>query len=294
MAIELPPRTMDVLDERLASLEDPAFAAHLADENPSLYLRALAQKDREARRRTLWGVSVAGTAIVSIAVGVFASPAVMKFFTPVHLNRQPAVTAPPRPLALPPVAPRAHVQPQHHRAAPAAPKPIVVDQALRAHAAAQAELRRIEARVAAEEAAARHAQAQAQAAEASAAAAHRAAYRAVERPAAIRPQVRHEPRPAAVAPAPATEQAASTTPSASTASANAPVTMPGPDAPPPSNGTKAGPPSGVWTEHYPSGGGGVMVGRDPCTPPGGRIGSVLIQSVMGAAMGAATGGRLHF
>src|SRR6185312_5010369 len=120
MAIELPPRTIDVLDERLASLEDPAFAAHLADENPSLYLRALAQRDREARRRTLWGVSVAGTAIVSIAVGVFASPAVMKFFTPVHLNRQPAVTAPPRPLVLPPpVAPRAHVQPQHHRAAPA-------------------------------------------------------------------------------------------------------------------------------------------------------------------------------
>ncbi len=70
MAIELP-REVDDLDRRLALLEDPAFAAHLVEENPSLYLRALAQRDKEAEKRTRWSAWLAGTAIVSLAAGLF-------------------------------------------------------------------------------------------------------------------------------------------------------------------------------------------------------------------------------
>lgn len=134
MAIELPPRgVVDALDERLASLEDPAFAAHLVDEHPSLYIRALAQRDREARARTHWSAALGATAIVSIAAGIFLSPIVMKVFTPAQTPRHTVATAPPRPSA-----PRHQVQPKH-RALVVPPRPIVVNEpAVRARLAVAA------------------------------------------------------------------------------------------------------------------------------------------------------------
>ncbi len=231
MAIESPPRGVDALDERLASLEDPAFAAHLVDENPSLYIRALAQRDREARARTRWTAALAGTAIVSMTAGLFLSPMVMKFFMPAQATRHTVATAPPRSSA-----PRRHVQPKH-RALVIPPRPVIVD--------AQAEIRHMQARA--------------------------AAVKPAFKP-ALKPQI----QPAAV------DQAASTQASTGAATAAAPAiasttsTSPAyyPDPPPPT-WSKSGPPSGTGTQHWGTAGPVILVGRDPCTPPGGRIGNVL-------------------
>ncbi|HXP93686.1 MAG TPA: hypothetical protein VN905_09475 [Candidatus Binatia bacterium] len=231
MAIELPPRGIDALDERLASLEDPAFAAHLVDENPSLFIRTLAQRDREARARTRtsWSAALAGTAIVSITVGLFISPMVMKFFTPAQTPRHTVATAPPRPSAA-----RRHVQPKH--------RALVIPPRL----AAQAEIRHIEARA--------------------------ATAKPVPKP-AFKPQI----QPAAAADQAASTQASTgavvaTTPATSSTTTTSPAYYPDP---PPPTWSKSGPPNGTGAQHWGSAGPVVLVGRDPCTPPGGRIGNVL-------------------
>lgn len=247
MAIELP-RELDDLDRRLASLEDPAFAAHLAEENPSLYLRVLAQRDKEAQKRTRWSAWLAGTAVVSLAAGMFASPFVMKLVAPAQAPRHTVATAPPRSapahhraqakpraLVIPP-----HALPQHLVAAPIIAAPIV--------AAPKPAIRRALA-----PAVAPKLQPKAEA--------------AVERVSA--PRAAHE----VAASAPAAVSAAAP---AGESQADRLLAMPDPVLP---NGTKAAPPTSGLSGHGAGGAAPVLVGRDPCTPQGGRIGSVLLGSI---------------
>jgi hypothetical protein len=242
MAIELP-REVDDLDRRLATLEDPAFAAHLLEENPSLYVRTLARRDEEARKRTRWSAWLAGTAIVSLAAGIFASPFVTKHHAAPAMPPAPrhaAVAAPPRPAPAHPRAlpkPRAFVVPQ--------PRPAPVVERVAAptahHALAPLVVPRPQPKLAAQP---RHAVASAPA--------H-----------ALPAPVAAAPAPAAVAAAPAP---------AGESQADRLLAMPDPALP---GYTKAAPPGGGLSEH----GAPVVITRDPCTPQGGRIGSVLLGSI---------------
>src|SRR5579875_3157892 len=296
MSVQLPP-VGDPLEERLASLEDPAFAARLFNENPSLYAKTLAQIQKQARQRRLWTASLAGTAIVSLTAGLFMGPTISKLLSPPAAQKHTVAAAPMRsiPAREParveqrtsPVAPPARrgVAVHHPARGEKSPvTPVVNEAAIRANSAARAEMRRLEARIAAEEAAAKRAQAEARAAALAAA----QTYRQVQVHAAAAPAVRPVP---AAAPAGGPSSAAQS--STTTASTGAPATTPQsfPDPPLPSGGTK-GVPGGGWTEHYPMGGGGgpVLIGRDPCTPPGGRIGTV-IQGVLRAGI---AGGAIRF
>ena len=315
MSVQLPP-VGDPLEERLASLEDPAFAARLFNENPSLYAKTLAQIQKQARQRRLWTASLAGTAIVSLTAGLFMGPTISKLLSPPAAQKHTVAAAPMRsiPAREParveqrtsPVAPPARrgVAVHHPARGEKSPvTPVVNEAAIRANSAARAEMRRLEARIAAEEAAAKRAQAEARAAALAAA----QTYRQVQVHAAAAPAVRPVPAaapaggPSSAAQSSTTTQGATTTQSttttqngpSTTASTGAPATTPQsfPDPPLPSGGTK-GVPGGGWTEHYPMGGGGgpVLIGRDPCTPPGGRIGTV-IQGVLRAGI---AGGAIRF
>src|SRR5579875_3620116 len=95
MSVQLPP-VGDPLEERLASLEDPAFAARLFNENPSLYAKTLAQIQKQARQRRLWTASLAGTAIVSLTAGLFMGPTISKLLSPPAAQKHTVAAAPMR------------------------------------------------------------------------------------------------------------------------------------------------------------------------------------------------------
>ena len=240
MAIELP-REVDELDRRLASLEDPAFAAHLAEENPSLYLRTLAQRDKEARKRTRWSAWLAGTAVVSLAAGMFAGPFVTKMFAPAPVPRHTAAT-------VKAVVPRP--APAHHRAEPkpralvAAPM-VVAPKPETRHALAPVVAPKPLPKVAPQTA-------------------HATAHVTALAPAAQAP------------PAPQAAAAPATAASAGQSQADRLLAMPDPALP---SYAKAAPPGSGLSEHGAGSVAPVLVGRDPCTPQGGRIGAVLLGSI---------------
>ncbi|HEY0613182.1 MAG TPA: hypothetical protein VGC96_01020 [Candidatus Elarobacter sp.] len=268
-----------VLEDRLASLEDPTLAERLVREHPSLFPEVPPEIPRTHREVLAWATRRVGTAViavtaaVSIAAGYFSS----------ELFRHPTAAAPvPHPAAVA-LAATAHAkQPARHHAAHAAVAPVAHHAAvpvqhaapvaryvsvshprpdrqallLRAKLRAQElEIARLRAQAAAEHAAARAARAQA------------AVHHRLATSAAAAPQSR-----------PQSEPAAASEPTTGTAA-------PGPvDAAPPSGGVKNPPtsPGGIWNERIPGGGtlGGmspvpVGVPRDPCTPRGGRVGAVM-------------------
>jgi hypothetical protein len=302
MSVELPSNP-GVVEDRLASLEDPILAEQLFLEHPALYGNDPPQTERAVlawTTRRFGTVALAVTAAVSVAAGYFLTPLFTHRSAPARSAPKAAVQPPSRPAAhryivkkaaparlahrsaLTPAAPR-HVQiaPPHpilHRAT-IVHAPVVIRHpnreaiALRAKVQAQeAELAALRKRAAHEEALARAAQARASAA---IAAAHRGA--ATQTAPAPLPQPRTQPAAEVYAPARSGDPSRGTT---------------GPyDAPLPSGGTKQPPsaPDGGWSERppipvYGSAPGPVPIGGtvDPCTPQGGRLG-VLIHSLLGGS-----------
>jgi hypothetical protein len=302
MAIELPSRP-DILDERLASLEDPFLAERLMRENPALFAQEPPRTQREILAWTTrrWGTTLlAVTAAVSIAAGYFGSsltrghapaPAPAQHAAAVALPLRHAPPAIRHRVATPPehVAHRAVIVPsaqpaQHHNIV----TPVAVIHTVPRPAAHPAPVRevlpaRTPQRV--HERARSQPQALPQAAAApQSAAAQLAAWEATHRAqpranAAAEPAPRTQPR---------SEPASATETTNATASRTEPVTTtsaPG-GAPDPGQGggVKTPPtnPGGVWTERIPGGGtlGGAIgpiigVPRDSCTPRGGRTGIVM-------------------
>jgi hypothetical protein len=305
MAIEFPSRPIvldepGVLDERLASLEDPSFAERLIRENPALFAQEPPRTQREILAWTTrrWGPALlAVTAAVSIAAGYFGS-GISRGHATVQPAAQHAVVVPVR-HALPVarhhvvsapahvahqavVTPNAHAV-QHHALAPVAVYHTVVSPATHPLPVREALPARPNPRV--------HERARSQplplpqAGGPQTAAAQLAAWEAMHRThrqanaaAAVEPAPRTQPR---------SEPAAATETANATASRTEPVTttVPGgtPD-PGQGGGVKTPPtnPGGVWTERIPGGGtlGGGMgpvigVPRDSCTPRGGRTGIVM-------------------
>ncbi|MFN2460580.1 MAG: hypothetical protein ABR591_07835 [Candidatus Velthaea sp.] len=308
MSVVQPPKP-DVIDDRLASLEDPLLAQRLIAENPALFGDEPPQTQRQvlawATRR--FGTAViAVTAAVSVALGYVFTGAAMKHDAPAPAAKAaPAVRAPAVPLthrraqqhAAPPrVQHAATVAPvpvvRHHAAAVVAPAVNHEDAVLRARLRAQeVELAHLRRQAALEEHAARRAQARAAAA---LTLAHQRAQTVAARPQAAPrteplPQTQRRERTA-----PGTAPAASADPA--NASANAPVDVPAPGT---DAGTKAPVnPNGGWNEHPPIGGtfgipGPVPIGgtpRDACTPRGGRTG-IVNQIIEAAASRAVSGMR---
>lgn len=288
MSIQPPPPHLDLIDERLASLEDSTLAERLLSANPSLYSRALARIEEEAQRSTsrrFGSFVLAITATASIVAGYFLMPILTKQSAPpaTPALRPPAVVAAPRRAghhhaAGTPAHVMRHgaiVKHMEHSHAPVRPIPIAPvfnpapshhDAALRAKLAAEhAQVMRLRLQVAAQEAAARHARAQA-----AAAARPAPAPRPEDKPETQpQPQTRDE---SAVGQSSA--QGAADPSTTRTTTADAPA--PGPDT------QRSGPPSaGVppWSEHFPGGPFGSHriggVPADSCTPSGGRVGIVL-------------------
>jgi hypothetical protein len=310
MSVKLP-STPGVIEDRLASLEDPILAEQLFLEHPTLYGEEPPQTQRAVlawTTRRFGTAALAVTAAVSVAAGYFLTPLVTHRSAPA----QPAplaktsLPAPSRPVAhrhivkqaaparvahrsaLVPAAPvHLHVAPAHpivHRAT-IVHAPVVFRHpsretiALRAKVKAQeAEIAALNKRAAVEEAAARAAHARA-----SAAAHQGSATRTAPAPL---PQPRTQPAAEVYAPANSADPSR-------TAAAPVPV-----DAPLPSGGTKQPPPApnGGWSERppipiYGSAPAPVPIGGtvDPCTPQGGRLG-IIIHSLLGGRIG---GGSLH-
>jgi hypothetical protein len=297
MPVKLP-SSPGVIEDRLASLEDPILAEQLFLEHPTLYGDEPPQTERAVlawTTRRFGTAALAVTAAVSVAAGYFLTPLVTHRNAPAQPapRSKTSVPAPSRPVAhrhivkkaapvrvahrsaLVPAAPvLVHVAPPHpivHRAtvvhAPAVfrhPNREMI--ALRAQVQAQeAEIAALHRRAVAEEAAARAAHARASAAMSAA-----------------------RTQPAAEVYAPATSAAPSRT-------ETAPVPV---DAPLPNGGTKTpqSAPNGGWTERppipvYGTAPAPVPVGGtvDPCTPQGGRLG-IIIHSLLGGRIG---GGSLH-
>ncbi|HEY0395645.1 MAG TPA: hypothetical protein VGD01_14195 [Candidatus Elarobacter sp.] len=294
-----------VLEDRLASLEDPSLAERLAREHPELFPEAPPELPRTQRQVLAWATRRVGTAVVavtaavSIVAGYFGSESLRHpARAPVTPAAQGSVAAAP-PLAKPPARrqvarPAAHhTAPVAHHAAPVAyhapavvhhaapvvqyvpvahPRPDRQAQLLRARLHAQeAEIARLRAQAAAERAAAQTARAQARAQQRAAAATAPAS--------AARSRPQTDP---AAASATATQSA--TSPNTRTEPGTGTATGTPVDAPLPNGGTRTPPTNtggGGWSEH-PSGGtmGGfppipVGVPRDPCTPRGGRTGAIL-------------------
>jgi hypothetical protein len=319
MPVELPPNT-GVVEDRLASLEDPLLAERLFRDHPELYPENPPETERQvlawATRR--FGTAVlAVTGLISIAAGYFFSPFVARHETPPAPT--PAIVVPaashPAPAhrhATTPLPPLHPAQPHHVARAPIVHKPSTSreEAALRAKLRAQdAELAALRRRIAANEAAAREAHRHAAAI---AAAAHAAAVRAAHHASATRalpashpyshPATRPQPQPQ-----PQRQASAATIPATSTRTSTASAPDPASDpagatasAPAPDSGTKPAPsdPGGVWTERPPHGGvygapGPIHIGGpiDPCTPQGGRIGIVI--NTVNAILGS-HGGGLRF
>ena len=299
-----------VLEDRLASLEDPSLAERLAREHPELFPEAPPELPRTQRQVLAWATRRVGTAVIavtaafSIVAGYFGSESLRHpALAPVTPAAQGTATAA-LPLAKPaarrqaakPAAHRAapvahHAAPVAHHAAPVAyhapavvhhaapvvqyvpvahPRPDRQAQLLRARLHAQ------DAEIARlrEQAAAEHAAAQTARAQA------RAHQRTATAPASA-PQSRPQTDPAAGS---ATATQSATSPNTRTEPGTGTATGTPVDAPLPNSGTRTPPTNtggGGWSEH-PSGGtmGGfppipVGVPRDPCTPRGGRTGAVL-------------------
>lgn len=320
MPVELPSHP-DVIEQRLASLEDPTLARRLFLEHPALY--SSDEPPQTERQVLAWAtrrfgtLALAVTAAISIAAGYVLTPLVTRHAAPPQPTKAAAVVAAPAPAAshrraaaphvaqrithaapksiahapparpapvvhpavvVPPVA-VVHPAPVVHPVPIAKPAPSREELALKYRLRAQeAELARLRRQAAAEEAAARSAQARA-AAEASAV----RSQAATQTEPASQPQARTEP---------ATAVSTSTATSTDSVSAAAPAPVDEPVTTP--NGTKAAPAGGqIWTEH-PMGAnvpGPLGVPVDPCTPRGGRIGSVL-NSIVGSALSSR--GGFHF
>ncbi len=301
-----------LLDERLASLEDPVLAERLFTEHAELYGEEPPQTERQVlawATRRFGTVVLAVTATLSIAAGYVLAPLFREHDAKSIVKPPPAVTAPARAIARPHAKPHAkphtvaHAAPAHHAAAPAAAVPKA---ASHAHAVAPALPHpvvytrpapvRIVAPAPNHEAAALRAKLHAQAVELAAlrkkAAAEDAALRAAARPhpaPRTQPQAQAQPRTetatataTAAAQQPATEVPAGVSTDQPASQSNAGVKAP------PAN------PGGGWNEHPPMSGtygvptGGIVFGgpADPCTPRGGRSGvvmrSVITQAVLGA------------
>jgi len=307
MAIELPSRPVildvpDVLDVRLASLEDPFLAERLIRENPALFAQEPPRTQREILAWTTrrWGPALlAVTAAVSIAAGYFGSGITRGHATvppaaqhaaavAVPLRHAPPVvrhrvaSAPVHVTHQPVVAPNAPAV-QHHTLAPVAVNHTVVRPATHPLPVREALPARANPRV--HERARSQPQALPQAGGPQTAAGQLAAWEATHRAhaqanaaAGVEPAPRTQPR---------SEPAAATETANATASRTEPVTTtstPGGAPDTGQGGVKTPPtnPGGVWTERIPGGGtlGGGMgpvigVPRDSCTPRGGRTGIVM-------------------
>jgi hypothetical protein len=295
MPVKLP-SNLGVIEDRLASLEDPILAEQLFLEHPTLYGDEPPQTQRAVlawTTRRFGTAALAATAAASVAAGFFLTPLVTHRNVPAQPvpPSKTSVATPSRPVAHRHIVKKAAPAHVAHRSAlvPAAPAPVhvapphpVVHRATVVHApvvfrhpnremialraklqAEEAEIAALHKRAAAEEAAARGAHARASAAIGAA---------------------RTQPAPEVYAPA---ESAAPPR----TETAPMPV-----DAPLPSGGTKPAPaPNGGWTERppipiYGSAPAPVPIGGvDPCTPQGGRLG-IIIHSLLGGRIG---GGSLH-
>jgi hypothetical protein len=308
MPVELP-SNRGVIEDRLATLEDPVLAERLFLEHPSLYDDEPPRTERAVlawTTRHFGPIALAVTASVSVTAGYFLTPLVTHRNAPAQPapRSKTAASTPSRPAAHRHIAQKTAPKQRAHRsalipAAPvqahvAAPHPIVHAPAvvrapavyrhpnreaiaLRAKLQAQEdEMAALRKRAALDEAAARAAQARASAA---IAAAHRGS--ATRTAPAPLPQPRTQPAGEVYAPAASTE---------SVSTANAPVDVPARD------GTRQPPPApnGGWTERptipiiYGSGSAPLPGGPlDPCTPQGGRLG-VVIHSLLGGHSGIGT------
>ena len=301
MPIELP-SDLEVIDERLRSLEDRVLAERLFQDNPELF----SEPPQTERQVLAWATRRFGTAViavtaaVSIAAGYLLGPLVIKHdrpspaapvtsaaavvvrpqrpavqhrakpAAPVHTARTAPVLAAPVVRHVAPVAHHAALlyPPVHHHPAVAVPVP---NQAAEHERALQAELAR----------------------QRRAAAARRAHANATARQSAVRTET-----------APRTQPRTETATGVATATATAtgptdvPVSTQPADVPAPSGNPKSPVtnPGGVWSEHpplatgpYGNQPGSVMA--DPCTPRRGRLGAVL-DTLQRAS--ASSGGRIHF
>jgi hypothetical protein len=294
MPVKLP-SSPGVIEDRLASLEDPILAEQLFLEHPTLYGDEPPQTQRAVlawTTRRFGTAALAVTAAVSVAAGYFLTPLVTHRNAPA----QPAppsktsVAAPSRPAAHRHIVKKAAPVRVAHRSAlvPAAPAPVhvapprpIVHRATVVHAPIvhrhpNREMIALRAKVQAQEAeiAALHKRAVAE--EAAARAAHARASAAIS-------AARTQPAPQVYAP---TDTAAPSR----TETAPMPV-----DAPLPSGGTKTpqSASNGGWTERSPvpvyGSAPAPIGGVDPCTPQGGRLG-IIIHSLLGGRIG---GGSLH-
>jgi hypothetical protein len=292
MAIEFPSRPIvldepAMLDERLASLEDPSLAERLMRENPALFAPEPPRTEREILAWTTrrWGPALlAVTAAVSIAAGYFGSGISRGHAVVVPPARHAAAVAAPGRQPLPVARHRVASAPAHvaHRPAVTHTVPAVVHHGLApvvvlrtipppaVHRAPVREVLPARTTQRVHEQAGSHPHAQPQAVSSQTAAAQLAAWEATHRA-----QPRSEP---AAATENATSRASSTEPvTTSTTSAGVPEGTPQTGAPqrPPTN------PGGVWNERIPGGilnsGMGPVIGvpRDSCTPRGGRTGIVM-------------------
>ena len=303
MAIEFPSRPIvldepGVLDDRLASLEDPSLAERLIRENPALFAQEPPRTEREILAWTTrrWGPALlAVTAAVSIAAGYFGSgisrghatapPAAQHAAAvavplrhPLTATRHHVASVPAHVAHQPVVTPNAHAV-QHHTLTPVAVYHTVVRPATHPLPVREALPARANPRV--HERARSQPQALPQAGGPQTAAAQLAAWEATHR---AHPQANGAAEPAPRT-QPRSEPAAATETVNATASRTEPVTTTG-GAPDPGQGggVKTPPtnPGGVWTERIPGGGtlGGsigpvIGVPRDSCTPRGGRTGIVM-------------------
>jgi hypothetical protein len=301
MAIELP-TDLDVIDERLRSLEDRVLAERLFHENPDLFSAGPPQTERQVlawATRRFGTVVIAVTAAVSVAAGYVLGPLVLKHDRPAPAAPVTAgalVATPQRPAArhrAKPVAPVrapahvAHAAPAHvahavpvhvaHAApvylAPAAPVVLRHAPSVTHHAAVLYPPVHHRTTVVAAPLP-HHATAPAHAV---------TAQHAQQTATAQQAAVRTEPAPRTQ---PRTETATGVATGTATTTASGPIETPVStqqpvDVPAPS-GTRTPPtsPSGVWNEHpplpvgpYGNPAGPVMA--DPCTPRRGRLGAVL-------------------
>jgi len=301
MAIELPSGP-DVLDERLASLEDPLFAEVLVRANPAHFPHAPPQTERDVLVWTTRGLGralIAATAALSLAAGYLGSELLRGHTAaPVPAHRSAAVALPLR--HAPPIAQHRAATHRWVHAAPAAPAPALARHGATAplHSGASGPVRHEVPTSAPRRATLapvpHHAVAH-------------LAFRTAPHPALrggphVAPQTAagqlaawesaHPHASAAAEPAPRTqprsEPASATETATATASGTGPASAAGapggaPD-PGQGGGVKNPPtnPGGGWSERLPGGGtlGGTVgpvigVPRDSCTPRGGRTGIVM-------------------
>jgi hypothetical protein len=319
------PSHPDVIEQRLASLEDPTLAQRLLHEHPELYPPEPPTSERQVlawATRRFGTVALAVTAAISIAAGYVFTPLLTRHAAPPQPASHAAVKA----------APAAHAAAQQHRvavpaaaahvahhAAPAAPKhtavaapvthraaivhprpvavihpaPIIHPARIVHHAPAPTrEELALRYRLRAQEAQLARLRKQAAAEEEAARAAQA---RAAEAASGARSQTatRNAPAPQ---PQPRTQSPTSVSTATSTAAGEATAAAPAPVDEPVTtpNGTKSAPSAGqIWSEH-PMGAnapGPLGVPVDPCTPRGGRIGGVL-NSLVGSALGGRSSFRI--